>query len=86
MSPADKIRARLAELDAIRSSYLAYQAHRVSERDHHGAWDVAINLSETECEQAGLRFALEAIEGERTKACAMCGSVAGYHFQGCEGR
>lgn len=91
MSPADKIRARLAELDAIRSSYLAYQAHRVSERDHHGAWDVAINLSETECEQAGLRFALEAIVGERFSdyaheyKCKNCGALAGNHAAGCRG-
>jgi hypothetical protein len=55
------IRQRIAELDGIRARYLAYQQDRVNERDHHGAWDVAINLSETECELAGLRFALDAM-------------------------
>lgn len=57
-----KIRARIAELQDIRESYIEYQRWRVVERDHHGAWDVAINLSETEAEIAGLTFALEAIE------------------------
>jgi hypothetical protein len=57
----DKIRARIAELGEIRRSYLEYQEWRVRERDHHGAWDAAINLSETECEISGLEFALAAI-------------------------
>lgn len=59
---AVRIRDRIAELRAIHASYLEYQRFRVSERDHHGAWDVAINLSETECEIAGLEFALAALE------------------------
>lgn len=57
----DKIRGRLVELRRIHRSYRAYQRDRVRERDHHGAWDVAVNLSETECEMAGLRFALRAM-------------------------
>ncbi|MCA1824366.1 MAG: hypothetical protein LC640_08925 [Frankia sp.] len=56
------IRGRLKELRAIHASYLAYQEHRVNERDHHGAWDVAINLAETEAEAAGLQFALKAMD------------------------
>lgn len=60
--PAKKrINARIDELNRQRNNYLAYQADRVKENDHHGAWDVAINLSETECEIAGLKFALEAM-------------------------
>jgi hypothetical protein len=64
MSAADaisKIRDRLVELRCIRDSYLQYQRWRVAEHDHHGAWDVAINLSETECEMSGLQFALDAL-------------------------
>lgn len=60
---ATAIRARLRELRAVHASYRRYQRYRVRERDHHGAWDVAVNLSETECEMSGLRFALRAIEG-----------------------
>lgn len=61
LEAAHAIRTRIAQLEAIHGSYLAYQAHRVAERDHHGAWDVAINLAETEAELAGLRFALSAL-------------------------
>lgn len=61
-SPRDRIEARLAELGQVHASYLHYQEWRVKERDHHGAWDVAVNLSETECEMAGLRFALEVLD------------------------
>jgi hypothetical protein len=50
------------DLKAIHATYLLYQADRVRERDHHGAWDVAINLAETEAEMAGLEFALRALE------------------------
>lgn len=57
-----KISARIMELKRVHSSYLAYQHWRVAEGDHHGAWDVAINLAETEAEIAGLTFALENIE------------------------
>lgn len=64
VTAADKITARLAELQQIRASYLEYQTWRVVERDHHGAWDAAINLSETECEMAGLQFALDAITAD----------------------
>lgn len=64
MIAAQKIRDRLSELEVIHASYLEYQKWRVVERDHHGAWDVAINLSETECEMAGLRFALAALGDE----------------------
>lgn len=58
----ERIAARLQVLEGIHRNYLAYQLDRVAERDHHGAWDVAINLSETECEMVGLRYALEAME------------------------
>ena len=60
-SASETIRHRINELNAIHSTYAAYQQHRVNERDHHGAWDVAINLAETEAEISGLSFALEAI-------------------------
>lgn len=62
--PIFDIRARYIQLKGIRERYLAYQQDRVNERDHHGAWDVAINLSETECEMAGLEFALRALGAE----------------------
>lgn len=55
------VRERIAKLMEIRNNYLAYQQDRVDEQDHHGAWDVAVNLSGTECEIAGLKFAEEAI-------------------------
>jgi hypothetical protein len=57
----EAIRTRIDELRRIHTNYRAYQADRIAESDHHGAWDVAVNLSETECEIAGLEFALEAI-------------------------
>ena len=59
----EKIRARILTLEGIRERYLEYQQDRVNERDHHGAWDVAVNLSETECEISGLRFALDSLDG-----------------------
>lgn len=61
ISASVKIEVRMRVLRDIRDSYMQYQRWRVAEHDHHGAWDVAINLSETECEIAGLQFALEAI-------------------------
>jgi hypothetical protein len=57
-----EIRDRINELEKQHRNYLAYQQDRVNERDHHGAWDVAINLSETECEMAGWRGALEKLD------------------------
>lgn len=63
MTAAAKIRARIAALEAIRSNYLGYLQMRISESDWHGAWDASVNISETECEMAGLRFALDAVEG-----------------------
>lgn len=62
MTAADKIRARIAELEAVRANYLGYLQFRVSESDWHGAWDASVNISETECEIAGLKFALDALE------------------------
>lgn len=59
MTAAERIQARIKELEGIHERYTAYQQDRIREKDHHGAWDVAVNLSETECEMAGLRFALE---------------------------
>lgn len=56
-----RIQLRLGELEAVHASYRHYQRFRVRERDHHGAWDAAVNLSETECEMAGLKYALEAM-------------------------
>lgn len=64
-SASEAIRARLGELRAIWRSYRLYQRHRIKERDHHGAWDVAVNLSETEAEMAGLKFALRALTSPR---------------------
>lgn len=60
--PSAAVLDRIRALRGIRARYLAYQQDRVNEHDHHGAWDVAINLSETECEIAGLTFALEQYE------------------------
>lgn len=58
--PAEKVRKRIAELERMHANYLIYQADRVSEKDHHASWDVAIDLMCTEYELAGLRFALSA--------------------------
>ena len=60
----ERIRGRLAELDRVRENYRGYLQVRISESDWHGAWDASVNISETECEMAGLIFALEAM-GER---------------------
>lgn len=57
---AAKVRKRIAELERMHANYLIYQADRVSEKDHHASWDVAIDLMCTEYELAGLRFALSA--------------------------
>jgi hypothetical protein len=62
VTAAIAVRIRIAELRMYHRNYLSYQADRVREGDHHGAWDVAINLAETEAEIAGLEFALKAIE------------------------
>lgn len=55
------VMARIEALEKVHASYLIYQEQRILERDHHGAWDVAVNLSETECEMDGLKFALRAL-------------------------
>ncbi len=60
--PAAKIRARIAELEKVRENYIGYLAFRKSEADWHGCWDASVNISETECEIAGLKFALDAME------------------------
>lgn len=65
-SGVEVIRNRIIALEKQLANYRAYQADRVAERDHHGAWDVAINMSETECEIAGLKFALDAIGAVKT--------------------
>lgn len=70
MTAADKIKQRIMFLERVHASYISYQQFRVDERDHHGAWDAAVNLSETECEIQGLRFALDCIEEEITSAAA----------------
>jgi hypothetical protein len=57
-----EIRDRINELEKIHASYLQYLHWRVKERDWHGGWDGCVNLSETECEMAGLRFALEKMD------------------------
>jgi hypothetical protein len=61
--PVLKVRARLTALEAIRANYLGYLKCRIDESDWHGAWDASVNISETECEMAGLKFALEAMGG-----------------------
>ncbi len=61
-SAAAKIRARIAELEKVRENYIGYLAFRKSEADWHGCWDASVNISETECEIAGLKFALDAME------------------------
>jgi len=60
--PAAKIRARIAELEKVRANYVGYLEFRKSEADWHGCWDASVNISETECEIAGLKFALNALE------------------------
>lgn len=65
LPPADQIRARIAALEAIRDNYLGYLRCRIDESDWHGSWDASVNISETECEILGLRFALDAIEADR---------------------
>jgi len=61
-SAASKIRARIAELEKVRANYVGYLEFRKSEADWHGCWDAAVNISETECEISGLKFALDALE------------------------
>jgi len=61
-SAASRIRARIAELEKVRANYVGYLEFRKSEVDWHGCWDAAVNISETECEIAGLKFALDALE------------------------
>jgi hypothetical protein len=56
------IRERMMKLDAIHRNYLEYLKDRVYEHDWHGTWDGGANLSETECEQAGLRFAMDLLD------------------------
>ena len=63
-SPVDSIRNRLADLEKVRNNYVGYLAFRKSEEDWHGCWDASVNISETECEMVGLRWALDAIEGK----------------------
>lgn len=58
-----KIIGRLNDLSKVRDNYIGYLAFRKSESDWHGCWDASVNISETECEMAGLRFALEALGG-----------------------
>jgi len=57
-----RIKTRIAEIQAVRENYIGYLAFRKSESDWHGCWDASVNISETECEIAGLKFALEAME------------------------
>ena len=64
MTAVDKIRARISDLEAVRANYVGYLPFRISECDWHGCWDASVNISETECEIAGLKFALDAIEGQ----------------------
>lgn len=59
-SPGSKVRARIAFLERTRANLRAYQQDCVDDLNHHGAWDAAVNISEAECEIAGLRFALSA--------------------------
>jgi hypothetical protein len=61
-TPKSRIFSRIASLEGIRANYRRYQADRVTEQDHHGAWDAAVNLAETEAEIAGLKFAIESID------------------------
>lgn len=60
--PASKIRARIVELEKVRANYVGYLEFRKSDADWHGCWDASVNISETECEIAGLKFALDALE------------------------
>ena len=61
-SVASRIRDRINELQRVRENYIGYLEYRKSEADWHGCWDAAVNISETECEIAGLKFALDALE------------------------
>ncbi len=58
-SPAERIRARIADLQGQRLRYLAYQADRVREGDNHAVWDSAIDINLCDYEIKGLEFALK---------------------------
>lgn len=62
MNVPESITARLAQLDAIEATYLKYAQQRLDERDFHGLWDVAINLTEVSNERDGLHLAVKAFE------------------------
>ena len=64
MTPADRIRARLQQLDAMEKTYKTYAQQRLDEQDWHGLWDVAINLAEVSNERDGLNLAYVAIMAE----------------------
>lgn len=99
MRAEEAIKARLAELEEVKASYLQYLHVRIKEEDWHGAWDCAVNLSEVSCERDGLERALRAIEGEekgwpdleplRCKRCKAEMPSLGHlqsHFMNCPGR
>jgi hypothetical protein len=56
------MRERLTTLERHHRNYTEYLKDRVAEKDHHGAWGCSINLSETECEMAGIRMCLETLD------------------------
>lgn len=60
---ADKIRARIEIVEGMVERRKAYRQDCINDEDEHGCWDAAVNIAEFKSELAGLRFALEAIEG-----------------------
>lgn len=58
-----ELRKRLNDLELQHRNYLTYLNDRVREHDWHGAWDCCINLSEVECEQSGIRRAMDLLTG-----------------------
>lgn len=62
MNVPESVTRRLAELDRIEATYLAYAQQRLDERDFHGLWDVAVNLAEVSNERDGIQRTMRAFE------------------------
>lgn len=61
----ERIQQRLAAKRAEYANFRGYQEYRIKEEDLHGAWDVAINMSEVSCYCDALLWVLEQLpDGE----------------------
>lgn len=58
------ILARMQDVEKIMEDLSTYQRARISEKDYHGSWDVAIDLSRYKAEKKGLQFAMDCITRE----------------------